>query len=307
MHPVPRRIRIRVPCSTSNLGAGFDAIGLAFQRHINIEFTRAEEPGFSFNRLGTVARLGDERDAVRATLLRESDRLGLKEIGGDITIGSDIPIGRGLGSSAAATVGGLALARVLAGDREPDRAGLLQIAERVEGHPDNAAPALFGGLVAIARASAGAARAFPLPLSDRIGFAFVAPDYEVATPLARKALPREVEHGVAARGLGRMAALLQGLAAADPELLRIGFQDELHVPYRLPLISGAQHAFDAGVRAGAWAVTISGSGSGLIAVGPSGNEEAVVQAMAESLHQTDPMYAFRAEPDLSGVTVEIEE
>jgi homoserine kinase len=304
--PVARRIRVRVPCSTSNLGAGFDAIGLAFTRHIHVDFERADEARFRFNRHGALARLGDERDAVRAALLGQVDQLGLREIGGDITVRSDIPIGRGLGSSAAATVAGLALARALAGEREPDRAGLLQIAERVEGHPDNAAPSLFGGLVAIARAG-GAARAFALPLSERIGFAFAAPDYEVATPLARRALPREVEHGLAVRSLGRMAALLQGLATADAELLRIGFQDELHVPYRLPLISGAQHAFDAAVRAGAWAVTISGSGSGLIAVCPRGSEEPVAHAMAQALHQSDANYAFRAEPDLSGVTVEIEE
>src|SRR5688572_23693757 len=99
MRPVPRRIRVRVPCSTSNLGAGFDCIGLAFARYIVVEYERGGEADFRFQRQGTLARLPDDRDAVRSAFLAEAERLGLKEIGGDIRVRSDVPIGRGLGSS----------------------------------------------------------------------------------------------------------------------------------------------------------------------------------------------------------------
>jgi homoserine kinase len=305
--PVARRIRVRVPGSTSNLGAGFDCIGLALTRYVIVEFERAAESGISFSRKGTVASLPDQSDLVRTTLLAELAVLGRTDVGGHVAVTSDIPVGRGLGSSAAAAVAGLALAHAIAGERTLNHAALLQKAERLEGHPDNAAPALLGGLAAVTRDKFGKVMPLRLPLSDRIGFAFAAPDYEVATLLARKALPREVEHAVAARSLGRLIALQRGLAEADPDLIGIGFGDELHVPYRLPLISGASRAFEMAMGAGAWAATISGAGSGLIAACPRGEEPRIARAMAEALQQPDITYAFPAEPDLTGTAIEFEE
>src|SRR5262249_28963521 len=149
---------------------------------------------------------------------------------------------------------------------------------------DNVAPALFGGLVGVARDSEGRAQAFSLPLSENVGFAFAAPDVEVPTPLARRALPAEVPHAMAARALGRMAALVEGLALGDEQMLQLGFADELHVPYRLPLIPRAREAFSAAREAGAWAVTISGSGSGLIALCARGTESAIASVMSDALH-----------------------
>jgi homoserine kinase len=140
-------------------------------------------------------------------------------------------------------------------------------------------------------------------LSDTIGFAFAAPDIEVPTQRARRVLPQSVAHELAARGLGRVAALLQGFATGDAELLRIGFTDELHVPYRLPLIPRAEPAMHAAMDAGAWAVTISGSGSGLIAVAPRGAESRVASAMATALQEGT---GFVLEADRQGGTTEIE-
>src|SRR5690606_8953615 len=104
--------------------------------------------------------------------------------------------------------------------------------------------------------------------SPSIGFAFAAPDATVVTAEARAALPANVTHAVAARTLGRTAALVRGLETGDAELLRLGLHDELHVPYRLLLIPGGATAIDAAVSAGAWGATISGSGAGIIALGP---------------------------------------
>ena len=143
-------------------------------------------------------------------------------------------------------------------------------------------------------------------MSEAIGFAFAAPDLEVSTPAARKVLPKQIEFGAGVRTAGRMAALVHGLASADADLLRIGFNDELHVPHRLPLIPNANEAFEAARSAGAWAVTISGSGSGLIAVCARGREQEIANAMAKALQDGTPSgeaCSFEAVPDLTGATI----
>lgn len=300
--PTLRRARVRVPCSTSNLGAGFDAIGLAFDRHISAQYS----PGagtMTVERTGTCEGLTDQKDALlRAFIYRLSESRVFPA--GKIRVNSEIPLSRGLGSSAAAVVAGLALADAAVGLRTPDRAKLLGATIEIEGHPDNAAPSLYGGLVAVARGADGEPRAFSLQLAPEIGWSFAAPNVEVPTPLARRALPAEVPHALAARAVGRMAALVRGLANADADLLRIGFDDELHVPHRLPLIPNARKAIDAALSAGAWAVTISGSGSGLIAVGPLSTTTGVAMAMSDAFGQTDPGFAFAAQPETSGIVVE---
>ena len=284
MAPQLQPARVRIPCSTSNLGAGFDCIGLALDRYLEASY----EPGpgtLRVERRGTLAGLDlpVERDLVTSAFLRAlrtEDNAPLPS--GWIVIDSEIPVARGLGSSAAGVVAGLALAEAArGGDATPEvRDRWLREATALEGHPDNAAPVIFGGLVAVARDVDGRPVVIPLPLASELGFAFAAPPVEVTTPQARRALPASVPHTVASAGLGRMAALVRGLGSADPELLRIGFQDELHVPYRLPLIPGADRAIDAAREAGAWAVTISGSGSGLIAVCPREHAPTVAEALA---------------------------
>lgn len=304
MAPVAlHRARVRVPCSTSNLGAGFDTIGLAFKRYITAEFI-PKSGALSVERSGTCAGLADEHDVLlRAFVFSLSESRVFPA--GTIKVDSSIPLARGLGSSAAAVVAGLALGQAALGIRNPDRALLLNAAVDTEGHPDNAAPSVYGGLVAVAHAGAGA-RAFALPLSAQIGFSFAAPNVEVSTPAARKALPTQVPHALATRGLGRVAALVRGLETGDRDLLRIGFDDELHVQYRLPLIPNAALAREEALAAGAWAVTISGSGSGLIAVSAPANADEVARAMASAFGQTDPQQAFTAEPETGGTTVEVD-
>lgn len=240
---------------------------------------------------------------IERNLLARALRIGLAARGvrhatGRIVATSDIPVSRGLGSSGAATVAGLTLAAAAAG-QALDRTAELERALTLEGHPDNAGPALFGGLIAVARGHGdNVPHALALPLSDALSFAFAAPDVEVTTTRARDALPGTVPHAVATRGLGRLAALLRGLETADPALLALGFEDELHVPYRLPLIPRAQQAIDAARSAGAIAVTISGSGSGLIAVAAPDTTAAVAHAMGTAFGNG---VAFAIDADRTGV------
>jgi homoserine kinase len=285
-----------VPCSTSNLGAGFDCVGLAFDRYLEVEFEPSPEP-LRIERAGTLASLDSpvDDDAVVRALRAGLQSHGISYAGGVLRMTSAIPVARGLGSSAAATVAGLMLASATLGE-DPNRPLLLASATAIEGHPDNAAPALFGGLVGIAMNEHGQPRAFRLPLSERIGFGYAAPATEVSTTRARKVLPKTVPYNTAVSALSRVAALLHGLATGDAESLRTGFQDELHVPYRLPLIPGAREAMDAAQQAGAIAVTISGSGSGLIAVCETTKVTEVCDAMKVVFDETGESLAFPLKP-----------
>jgi homoserine kinase len=304
---------VRVPCSTSNLGSGFDCIGVALDRYLDVSFEPAASGGLHIERGGTLEGLPADvqGDVVAAAFMAGLGVRGASHVHGVLRMTSAIPVARGLGSSAAATVAGLVLAAVARG--EPiDRMALLADATLIEGHPDNAAPALLGGLVGIARDAAGAPLPFRLPLSERIGFAYAAPPVEVSTTAARRALPSVVSHEVAVRSVARVAALAHGLATGDGDLLCAGLEDELHVPYRLPMIPGGAAAMRAGREAGAWAVTISGSGSGLIALVPAGHEAGVAHAMADAFRSAMSVRVADAEesrdvihfvlrPDMAGV------
>jgi len=320
----PRLARVRVPGSTSNLGAGFDCLGLALDRYLTAEYEPAEGT-LQLERGGTLTALRCDVDddlLVRAFRARLA-RFGVGCPGGVIRVESEIPVSRGLGSSGAAVVAGVVLADAVLGRvAEPEgvgdgvewgapddgaaAAGWLEEALVYEGHPDNVSPCIYGGLVGVAREEGRAARVMRLPLSAELGFAYAAPPTFISTQAARSILPPQVDFGVAVRGIARMTALLQGLASGDPELLRIGFTDELHVPYRLQLIPGAERVFAAALEAGAAAITISGSGSGLIAVAARGVIEEVAEAMTEAFRRvvgSEGVVGFSASPDLQGVVV----
>jgi homoserine kinase len=276
-----RPCAVRVPCSTSNLGAGFDCLGLAFDRYLDAGYSPGDGP-LRVRRAGTLADLDadTERDLLAVAFRAELRRRGIENPAGELVVTSEIPVGRGLGSSAAAVVAGIALATAATG-AALDRAATLCAAAGAEGHPDNAAPSIFGGLVAVAYVE-HMPRALALPLAAELSFVFAAPDATVSTQRARAALPGQVPHSAAVRNTARMAALLHGLASADRETVAAGFNDEIHVPYRLPLIPGGREAIHAAVAAGAWAATISGSGSGLLAVCADDGADAVLNAMMGS-------------------------
>lgn len=286
-------VTVVVPCSTSNLGAGFDCLGLALDRHLTVSFETGDE--MRVERNGTLA--GQEGEDIVATILHDHG------IRGTLLLDSTIPVGKGLGSSAAATVAALAIRASVAGE-ELDYDVALQAATALEGHPDNAAPSLIGGLVAVV-GDGSRQRALQMFLSDAIGFVFAAPQSIVSTKAARRALPEQVPHVVAARTIARSVALIEGLAEADPELLRIGFMDELHVPFRLGMIPGGVHAMESALEAGAWATTISGSGSGIIAVCERGAEAPIRDAMASAfmtVSAQEPV-ALVMQPDYGGVQI----
>lgn len=255
-------VLVRVPATSANLGPGFDALGLALTLHDEIE-AWITDGGLSIEISGEGAELaaaGEDHLVLQAMRAAFAD-LGPQPPGLALRCSNRIPHGRGLGSSAAAIVGGVLAARALSGaSTAPLEA--LQVATRLEGHPDNVAPALLGGLT-IAWLEGATAHAVRLePIASIRPVAIVAP-VQVNTRLARNLLPDRVPHEDAAFNSGRSALLVAGLTA-DPRVLLAGTADRLHQDYRAVAMPGTADLVarlrDAGIPA-----IVSGAGPSVLA------------------------------------------
>lgn len=279
-------VAVRVPGTTSNLGSGFDCVGIAIERWIEFTARRAggRTPPVAIERGGTLTALAlpPERDLLYIGLAAAC-RAARREVpeGLALTATSDIPVGRGLGASAAALVAGAVAANALLDLGLGDDA-LATLCTDIEGHPDNVAPAIYGGAVLVVRDPPPAAGLTVTALEVHAGLVlvFAVPDFTVETERARAALPASVPHATAAAAAARSAALVHGLARAHPGLLALGLDDLLHVPYRRPLVPGYDQVTAAARRAGAFGATLSGSGSTVVAVAAAERASAVEEAMA---------------------------
>ncbi|HEX9581474.1 MAG TPA: homoserine kinase [Gemmatimonadales bacterium] len=259
---------VRVPASCSNLGSGFDCLGLALDLWLEARLVEGSGPP---RYEGTLAGLDPERDIIATTLKVHGIRQGLR-----LHARSDIPVGKGLGSSAAAHVAALALGQVASG-QAADRDAVFRAAARIEGHPDNAGPAVYGGLFL---ASVPPSH---LSLHPSLGVALAVPQAPIGTTAARALLPTDVSREIAVGQALRAAALVRGLTTGDGDLLRFGMEDLIAVPRRRDLIPGFDQAVDAGRAAGAYGVTISGAGSGLLALAARETAVGVAGAMVAAL------------------------
>jgi homoserine kinase len=259
-------VLVRVPATSANLGPGFDALGLALGLHDEIEAS-VTAAGLALKVSGEgaaeVADAGEKHLVVRAMRVAFDD-LGVDQPPGlELRCVNRIPHGRGLGSSAAAIVAGILAARALAGASvAPEDA--LPLASALEGHPDNVAPCLFGGLtVAWLEDSTATAHAVRLePLGEIQPVAFIAPE-SVSTKVARGLLPASVPHAHAARNAGR-AALLVAALTARPDVLFDASEDLLHQSYRAPVMP-ATHELVSRLRAAGVPAVVSGAGPSALA------------------------------------------
>ena len=272
---------VRVPASTSNLGPGFDFLGLALGLFLEVRAVPSDIP--THERVGGVEGVPVEEDL----LVRAFERVrSVRPFEGRMRfeVRSEIPVGRGLGSSGAAIVAGA----LLAGAQATGAGGLrseelLNLCVALEGHPDNVTASLFGGLTLCARTAPERWTAMAPQISSAIGFAVAWPGRGLETARSRAALPSEVPFEAAAENPRRLAFLLEGLRLGKREWIAFGGEERLHVQYRLPLLPGAERALAAARDAGAWMATLSGAGSGLVALGAHGEMEEVARVMAKEL------------------------
>ncbi|HGY08975.1 MAG TPA: homoserine kinase [Oceanithermus profundus] len=266
--------RVHVPATLANLGSGFDALGVALALYLEAEAAPAETDRFHYSGEGFVPDTPDNlvHQAFRAAFARSGRAAPTVEV----RVFNPIPLARGLGSSAAARVAGAALAdRWLDGALGPE--GVFAVASELEGHPDNVAPAVFGGFqLALTEPLQHVALAHP----EGLRFVVAVPGSPLSTEKARGVLPRQVPHADARYNLARAALWSAALAAGRLELLAEAARDRLHQPYRLELMPGAAEALAAAEAAGALAAFVAGAGPSLAAlVNGTGGE--VARALAD--------------------------
>jgi homoserine kinase len=292
------RAVVRVPASTSNLGAGFDCVGVAVDRWLSV--TAAIEPNVSeplrLHRGGTLRGLpvAADHDRLVAAFQAACAAAGRAMPQGLlIRASSDNPVGRGLGSSAAAVVAGTAMANALLRLGFDDQR-LVELCASIEGHPDNVVPAIHGGAVLAVQVPGTSAEpesvrklvTAPIELHPDLALALAVPDFEAETVYMRAALPSAVPHAVASRAAALGAALVAGLTSGHPGLLELALEDVLHVPFRRELLPGYDAVTRAARDAGAFGATLSGSGSTLCAIAPRAAVHDVAAAMVEAWRVT---------------------
>ena len=262
------KILVKVPATTANLGPGFDALGLALDLWNEAEFTPTNDKQISLTieGEGRATLATNMNNAIVEAALQVYELAGKRCNGMQIHCVNRVPLGSGLGSSSAALLTGMLGANAMLGEPFSGEE-ILKLAIETEGHPDNVAPAMLGGLVAsIIHDSHVVSLRLTLTGQERpIYITVVLPDFDFPTKQARAILPKQIERRDAIYNISRAVIVTEAFRLGDLDMLGEAMTDKLHQPYRIPLIPGAQDAMDAMKRGGASAVALSGAGPSLIA------------------------------------------
>lgn len=258
---------VSVPATSANVGVGYDCLGLALDLFARFRFERADALAID----GCPERFRGADNLVWTSYLEACRQMYQRPLGLHVSIDSPIPLSGGLGSSSTCVVAGVIAAQLLHG-HPLDQSRVLDIATIIEGHPDNVAPAVLGGLVS-SFTDTRRTRSLRFDVHDELRFVAIAPPYEVRTADARKAMPTSVPTELAVWQLGHCVACVEALRSADMELLSAACQDRLHEPHRSKLIRDYEPLRRTALAAGAAAFLISGSGSTMLAV-CKGDDEA---------------------------------
>lgn len=277
-------VLVKVPATSANLGPGFDALGLALDYHDELEVRAlgSNDVIIDIEGEGAGEVPVDERHLIVKTIRRALDHVGAPQVGLHLTAKNFIPHGRGMGSSAAAVVAGLLAAKGMI--NEPDALNndvLLNLATQLEGHPDNAAPAILGGATVAWMNDHERPAAARLLVHSEIEPTVIVPTVKLSTHRARGVLPIAVPHGNASFNAGRAALLVHALGH-NPDLLFDATEDKLHQTYRAPVMEQTW-AVVSGLRARGFAATVSGAGPTVLVLDRASNSEALATAINEVL------------------------
>lgn len=298
------RVRIKVPASTANLGPGFDTLGMALSLYAWIEMKQDDRTSFQL--------FGDQMTGVpedKSNLIYQVAQMVFEEAGISvpelsISMYSEIPLTRGLGSSASAIVGALAAANALIGSPLPDRK-LFDMATNLEKHPDNVGASLFGGIIAAAWDGQHADYVRIEPPAE-LETMVVIPDFHLPTSMAREALPKQVSLADAVYNISRSSLMTAALSSGRLDLIGAAMKDRIHQPYRAALVPGMAEILDEAPNRGALGVALSGAGPTLIAFIQREDErvEALQTYLLETMKKEGiPASILLLSPDIHGVQV----
>lgn len=284
-------VKIRVPGTTANCGPGFDAVGIACTIYNDLELTLSNQGGISLEVTGegTGAIPADASNIVVKAIQMVLTKTGYSATGIKLKMFNNIPLARGLGSSAAAIVGGLVAANELTGNRL-SKEEILDMATAIEGHPDNVAPAIFGGIT-VSIMDSGTAKYLRFLPPKNFSMVAVIPEFNLSTKAARKVLPDSVPFADAVFNVSRSALLIGALCTGELKLLLHALEDRLHQPYREQLIPGMAQVLAAARQAGALGAALSGAGPCLLAF-TADNSDEIGRAMVKAfnIHKVDARY-----------------
>ena len=280
---------MQVPATTANLGPGFDCLGMALDIWNQVEVELSSSPQVRIEGKGESDLPSGPENLVYRSILRLLEQVGVEPAPLSVTCTNNIPLKRGLGSSAAAIVGGLAagnqLAPHLSGGRvQPLSSGeVLQLAVAIEGHPDNVAPALMGGMVLVVQRDDGLLTS-AVPVPEDLRAVLYIPDLTIATEDARSVLPGAIAWEDAVFNMGRTALLVNAMNTGRLGELTTATEDRLHQPFRRQLFPAMKVIFEGAMKGGALGVFLSGSGPTVLAL-TRGREVTVAYEMAEAARQ----------------------
>lgn len=285
---MPQRISLRVPASSANLGCAFDCAALALSLYLDIHVTPRDDAESRVRYRGVnPERVPTDEPNLIARTIRQTLEGWNKKKGFDLEIENQIPVGAGLGSSAAAIVGALAAAYRLADAALLDE-DLLSRAARLEGHADNVAAAWHGGFT-VAFEEGGRVRAYSAPVPESFQLVLVVPDYAFPTEKARAVLPAHYARADAVHNLQRAAVLAAQFFSGKPDLHRAFFDDRWHQPFRAPLLPGLRQVLSLN-HPDLLGVCLSGAGPSILAFA-----RANAQAVGEEIRQVLGRSGVRAQ------------
>jgi len=256
-------IQVRVPATSANMGSGFDSLGVALGFYNTIKICEIEQGISVYNNSKDYIPVG-ERNLIYRAMCRVFDEVGYQKKGIKIIQNSDIPVTRGLGSSSACIIGGMLAANIISG-RHLDYNGILNLANAMEGHPDNVTPALFGGFC-VATQEAGKVIYKSHKLTYGIKFAIMVPDFFLSTRASRGTLPENVTLQDASYNISRASLMTSMLISGNLEDLRYAAGDRLHQNFRKINIAHFDDILDKSYELNAKATYLSGSGSAIVSI-----------------------------------------
>lgn len=294
---------VKIPATSANMGVGFDSTGLAVELYNTIHFFEIEEPLIIETDKESPNVPRDKRNLIYRAAKYTAEKYGKRLPGLYMKQFDDIPSTRGLGSSAACIVGGICIADTLLG-LGLDRMEMLNIATDLEGHPDNVAPAIFGG-VCISAVDDGRVVSHPIPIRDDLAVAVLIPSFTLSTKKARSVLPEQVSMADAINNISREGLLISALYSGNYELLSTALQDRLHQPYRKRLIAGYDKVTGICGECGAYASCISGAGPTILSFFPAAKEDTEALLNSRLADIAGGWRAIVAPFDRQGFTVKI--